>query len=513
MTGRIQSRPYVWQPVAWAEGRVLTRGSVDGLPALTWGSADRAQLATARQLRELGLRPAGAEPVAVLVFGHRHPGRRPIEYTSLYRIAEAAPKRTATPAQREAIERALARRTCQECGAEQDYYLSTVSRMCGPCSEATGFWDDHDQAADHRDHDDVDDYGADDTKARVEAGALTDGGCADPATTAVVDTSESTTQPATAAAGDADAVSQRTGRLAQLYAEYWPHTLRFIGQQVRPDDRDLVEDLAQTTFVRAWPYLDRVEPESDGSLHRWLSTVARHTVADHYRKAPARRGAAETPVAHDSPLWHATALAADPHDQIDAVDERLDLAAAHERLPDETRRVLALRYRDELPINEVAERLGRGRATIVRRAAEGLATLREQLSDHTANTALEPAASRTRTAPTDQQAPATDAEADTTRLAAAGDTDAAQPAAVDTAAAAPTAELKPPPESDETAQAVQRARESLGRLSQRRAEPDPRAVDRARSERLARWHADDQAAEQTGDQACEAHRELEGIAR
>jgi hypothetical protein len=139
---RIRTRPYEWQQVPWTDGQVLTRGSVDGLPALTWGRADQAQLATARQLRELGLRPAGQQPVAVLVFGHRQPGRRPVEYTSLYRIADAEPKRVASPAQRDAIEKALAaRRTCQRCGQEQDYYLSTVSRMCGPCSDATGFWD------------------------------------------------------------------------------------------------------------------------------------------------------------------------------------------------------------------------------------------------------------------------------------------------------------------------------------------------------------------------------------
>ncbi|MPZ67345.1 MAG: hypothetical protein GEU83_18195 [Pseudonocardiaceae bacterium] len=146
---RISRRPYVWQTVPWSDGQILTRGSVDGLPALTWGRADREALATARQLRELGLRPAGADPVAVLVFGHRREGRRPVEYASLYRIDEAAPKRTATPAQREAIERALgARRTCQRCGQQQDYYLSTRSRMCGPCSEATGVWDDQAAAVD-----------------------------------------------------------------------------------------------------------------------------------------------------------------------------------------------------------------------------------------------------------------------------------------------------------------------------------------------------------------------------
>ncbi|MPZ64554.1 MAG: hypothetical protein GEU83_03215 [Pseudonocardiaceae bacterium] len=112
---------------------------MNGLPALAWGRADRGELATVRQLRELGLRPAGAQPVAVLVFGHRQPdGLRPaIEYASLYRIAEAAPKRTATPAQRQAIEKALAaRRTCRDCGQEQDYYLPTSERRCWPCSEA-----------------------------------------------------------------------------------------------------------------------------------------------------------------------------------------------------------------------------------------------------------------------------------------------------------------------------------------------------------------------------------------
>lgn len=151
MSERVRSRPYVWQPVPWTEGQVLTRGSVDGLPALTWGRADRSELATVRQLRDLGLRPAGAEPVAVLVFGHRAPdGPRPaIEYASLYRISEAAPKRTATEAQRAAIDKALtARRTCRDYGVEQDYYLPTSERRCWPCAEAAEARDHHDDAQD-----------------------------------------------------------------------------------------------------------------------------------------------------------------------------------------------------------------------------------------------------------------------------------------------------------------------------------------------------------------------------
>ncbi|WP_202919379.1 RapZ C-terminal domain-containing protein [Saccharothrix deserti] len=44
--------PWVWvESVPWATGTMLTRGTVDGLPLLTWGHAPRDRLATRRQLR------------------------------------------------------------------------------------------------------------------------------------------------------------------------------------------------------------------------------------------------------------------------------------------------------------------------------------------------------------------------------------------------------------------------------------------------------------------------------
>lgn len=135
------SRTCVLQSVPWSEDPVPTCGTVDGLPAIPWGWADTDTLATTRQLRTRGLRPGGRSPVAVLVFAHRQPQRRKAEAANLYLIADAAPKRTATPAQREAIAKALrARRTCQLCAREQDYYLSTISRLCVPCEDVTGFW-------------------------------------------------------------------------------------------------------------------------------------------------------------------------------------------------------------------------------------------------------------------------------------------------------------------------------------------------------------------------------------
>ncbi|MEV0810417.1 RRQRL motif-containing zinc-binding protein [Micromonospora sp. NPDC050200] len=87
-------------------------------------------LATRRQLRAAGLRPGGHDPVAQILW------RRGKRIAYLYRLDLAAPKRTATPAQREAIAKALrARRTCRTCGVVQPYYIPRRYGECLDCHE------------------------------------------------------------------------------------------------------------------------------------------------------------------------------------------------------------------------------------------------------------------------------------------------------------------------------------------------------------------------------------------
>ncbi len=83
-----------------------------GWPTYPYGQAPDGLL-TARQLRAQDLRPGGQDIAAQILW------RRGKRVAYLYRADLAQPKRTATPAQRAAIERALtARRTCPECGAD-----------------------------------------------------------------------------------------------------------------------------------------------------------------------------------------------------------------------------------------------------------------------------------------------------------------------------------------------------------------------------------------------------------
>ncbi|MFC0528204.1 RRQRL motif-containing zinc-binding protein [Phytohabitans kaempferiae] len=85
-------------------------------------------LATVRQLRQRGLRPGGQDIAAQILW------RRGNRRAYLYRIDLAVPKRTATPAQLAAVQRALlARRTCPSCTEVRDYYIPRRTGACLTC--------------------------------------------------------------------------------------------------------------------------------------------------------------------------------------------------------------------------------------------------------------------------------------------------------------------------------------------------------------------------------------------
>ncbi|MFZ3562829.1 RRQRL motif-containing zinc-binding protein [Streptomyces sp. BH097] len=86
-------------------------------------------LATRRQLRALGLRPGGQEPIPAPLTWRG--GRRT---AWLYRIELALPKRTPTLAQERALDRAMAaRQTCPACGRR--YFHCLPLKRLGSCLE------------------------------------------------------------------------------------------------------------------------------------------------------------------------------------------------------------------------------------------------------------------------------------------------------------------------------------------------------------------------------------------
>ncbi len=137
---------------------------------------------------------------------------------------------------------------------------------------------------------------------------------------------------------------------------------RYLTRQVRPGDSDVADDLAQVTFVRAWQALPGLHLASVEVERAWLCTIARHVVADHYRRTGVQQQAREAATDPTDPVaWHTAGAGAigDDADRICAsVDLQRSMAAATAR----QREVVRLRVVEELPWSVVASQTRQGKA-------------------------------------------------------------------------------------------------------------------------------------------------------
>lgn len=121
MTGVLTDR-WGWQPTARMEC---------GLPTWRWRAAP-AGLLTRRQMRTAGLAPGGAWPVGRVTC---RAGRR---WAHLWDPADLVQKRTPTPAQLVALDRAMAaRRRCPQCDRDAGYTIPTSLGRCLDCDAAS----------------------------------------------------------------------------------------------------------------------------------------------------------------------------------------------------------------------------------------------------------------------------------------------------------------------------------------------------------------------------------------
>jgi RNA polymerase sigma factor (sigma-70 family) len=140
--------------------------------------------------------------------------------------------------------------------------------------------------------------------------------------------------------------------------------LRFLVASLGRHDAD---DAFQETFLsalRAYPRL-----RADSNLRGWVLTIAHRKALDIHRA----RGRNPVPVAeiHDRAEGRASAAADGPDDHWERV----------RALPPRQREVLTLRYAADLTHAEIAHALGCSEEAARRAAADGLKTLRKELTD------------------------------------------------------------------------------------------------------------------------------------
>ena len=131
------------------------------------------------------------------------------------------------------------------------------------------------------------------------------------------------------------------------------------------------EDAAQEGFVKAWRALGRFR---EGAPFRpWLLRIVANEASNRRRSAGRRAGLALR-AATQEPSGDA---APSPESALLSSEQRAELLAAVDGLPDEQRDVVALRYFLGLSEAEVAETLGIPQGTVKSRTARALERLRE----------------------------------------------------------------------------------------------------------------------------------------
>ena len=108
-------------------------GARYGTPTYPWRMAPT-YLATRRQLTARELRPGGQDPVAQVMWRSRRAGGVAVAY--LYDTRLALRKRTATPAQLAALDKAnRARRACPKCGQDTGSVFPARQDACLDCAD------------------------------------------------------------------------------------------------------------------------------------------------------------------------------------------------------------------------------------------------------------------------------------------------------------------------------------------------------------------------------------------
>lgn len=132
--------------------------------------------------------------------------------------------------------------------------------------------------------------------------------------------------------------------LLELYDEALPHVYGYLLARCR--DATLAEDLTAESFLAA-VHAARKSNAPEPSVP-WLIGVARHKLADHWRRAEREQRSLR--------LLDGPEQVDDPWDvEVDAIRARQVL----DRLGPHHRAALTLRYLDGLPVNDVARHLDR----------------------------------------------------------------------------------------------------------------------------------------------------------
>lgn len=138
-------------------------------------------------------------------------------------------------------------------------------------------------------------------------------------------------------------------------------------------DAELADDVTQDVFLRLQASLPGFRGESE--LSTWLYRVTLNLCRDHFRRPRLRTVDVHDPSAADAPLR----VLEHPEEVVDADRARSAVRAAIDRLPDDQKEAVMLRFLSDLPYAEIARITAVPMGTVASRVFRALKRLGEDI--------------------------------------------------------------------------------------------------------------------------------------
>ena len=162
-----------------------------------------------------------------------------------------------------------------------------------------------------------------------------------------------------------EAAQNDPSRFAELYEQNFHRVYAYVARRV--NDRAETQDLTAHVFHQALANIGKFKWKGS-PFAAWLYRIASNAIADQAKRK--KRESSDQP----NP---ATESAVD----LEQVERRARLFSAVEKLPEDQRRVIVMRFADEKSIREIAAELERSEGAVKQLQFRGLENLRNRLNE------------------------------------------------------------------------------------------------------------------------------------
>ena len=164
-----------------------------------------------------------------------------------------------------------------------------------------------------------------------------------------------------------EAAQNDPSRFAELYEQNFHRVYAYVARRVR--DRVEIQDLTAQVFHKALANLGKFKWRGS-PFAAWLYRIAANSIADRAKQKMRESTDQPTPSSESS-----TAT------DLEAVERRARLFSAVDKLPEDQRRVIVMRFADEKSIREIAEELARSEGAVKQLQFRALENLRNRLNE------------------------------------------------------------------------------------------------------------------------------------